>query len=147
MWRLFSVFRDPYKDYAFRLKFDGRYVGGFSEVAGLAGALEAPHETLRPTPSEAIEAGEHHSTLTLKRGLIDGTTLYEWIKNARDSANLWRQDISLEVRDEAGQTIATFLVRRSWPAKYTGPTLSAKGNRAVALEELVLGYESYEARV
>jgi phage tail-like protein len=52
----------------------------------------------------------------------------------------------ISLRNEAGQTVQTWILHRAVPSKYTGPSLNIKGDD-VAMEELVLRAESVELEV
>jgi phage tail-like protein len=77
--------------------------------------------------------------ITLKRGLIGATDLYEWIKAVREGDQSARRSVTIQLRDEAGQnTVMTWRLTNARPTKWTGPSLNAKGGTDVAIEELVL---------
>jgi len=124
----------------------GVIVGGFSDVSGLGFDISYSEyrngnekfNTVRKVPNT-----HKVDDVTLKRGLVGSTDLFEWIKGVRDGTADPRQ-VSITLLDEARQEVATFTLRNAQPKKYTGPTLAAKGGGEVAMEELSLVHEGIE---
>jgi phage tail-like protein len=85
------------------------------------------------------------SDVTLKRGIMGSSTLYDWLNQIRngDATALRTVRIHLMSEDHS-QTVATWSLLRARIIKYTSGPLSGKG-ADVALEELVLAYERMEA--
>jgi phage tail-like protein len=81
--------------------------------------------------------------ITLKRGLVGSTDLFEWIKTVRDGTADPR-NVTITVMDEARNAVAVYTLRNAQPKKYSGPTLAAKGGGEVAMEELHLVHEGIE---
>lgn len=78
--------------------------------------------------------------VTLKRGLIGSTDLFQWVKEVRDGAD-GRRTVTITVLDEARNQVASFKLVNAQPKKWVGPTLAAKGGGEVAMEELHLTHE------
>ena len=124
----------------------GDVFGGFSDVSGLG---------MDVTYSEYRNGNEKFNTVrkipnthkvddvTLKRGLIGRTKLFEWIKAVADGAYA-PTTLTITLLDEARQTVATWVLRNAQPKKWSGPTLAAKGGGEVAMEELHLTHEGLE---
>ena len=83
--------------------------------------------------------------VTLKRGLIGSTDLFQWVKDVREGAD-GRRTVTITVLDEARNAVAAFKLANAQPKKWVGPTLAAKGGGEVAMEELSIAHEgvSYE---
>ena len=124
-----------------------KLLGGFSDVSGLEtdvhiseyrdGNEAEPH--VRKIP------GSHKvGDVTLKRGVVDSSDLWDWITDLRTNGVLAQRDVVITLRDEAGNPIQQWKLRNVVPMKYTGPTLAGKGGGDVAMEELVLSAEGYE---
>lgn len=80
--------------------------------------------------------------VTLKRGLMGATDLFEWIKQVREGDQAARRNITIQLRDESGaNTVMTWRLTNARPMRYTAPSLNAKGGTDVAIEELVLSCE------
>jgi len=105
--------------------------GGFQEVLGLTHAymkIPGVHKT---------------GDVTLKRGVVNTSSLWNWITQARGGGSALRHNAIIVLRDETGNPVQSWKLSGASPKKYTGPTLSGKGND-VAMEELVLASESIE---
>ena len=81
--------------------------------------------------------------ITLKRGLIGSTDLFQWVKDVREGGD-GRRTVTITVLDEARNPVAAFKLVNAQPKKWVGPTLAAKGGGEVAMEELHLVHEGIE---
>ncbi len=125
---------------------EGTVIGGFSDVSGLGNEVQYSNyrngnerfNTVRKVPNTFTV-----DDVTLKRGLVGSTDLFEWIKTVRDGTADTRQ-VTVTLLDEARNPVATYKLRNAQPKKYTGPTLTAKGGGEVAMEELVFVCEGVE---
>ncbi len=87
--------------------------------------------------------------ITLERGLTHDTEFERWANKiwTRDhdvSLRDFRKDIVIDVLNEAGQVVLSYLVYRAWPSSYTACSdLDADANE-VAIETLVLEHEGWE---
>jgi phage tail-like protein len=125
---------------------EGVIVGGFSDVSGLGSDTQYSEyrngnekfNTVRKVPNT-----HKVDDVTLKRGLVGSTDLFEWMKKVRDGVADPRQ-VLITLLDEARQPVATFKLRNAQPKKWTGPTLAAKGGGEVAMEELSFVHEGIE---
>lgn len=124
----------------------GSIIGGFSEVTGLGVDVEYSEyrngnemfNTVRKVP------GVHsNDDVTLKRGLVGSTDIFEWMKGVRDGVSDPR-NITITLLDEAREAVATWVLRQAQPKKWTGPALNAKGGGDVAMEEISFVCEGVE---
>ncbi|TCO80635.1 phage tail-like protein [Plasticicumulans lactativorans] len=146
-----ATFRDnPYGAFNFLVALgtgaEETVVGGFSDVSGLG--FEVSYSEYRNGNEKFNTVRKVPNThkvddVTLKRGLIGSTDLFEWLKTVRDGTPEVRQ-VSITLLDEARQPVATWTLRNAQPKKWTGPTLAAKGGGEVAMEELSLVHEGLE---
>lgn len=146
---------DPYKNFKFRLKWDGRYVAGISRVSPLRRTTEVIEHRDGGEPSAARRSPgrTEYDAITLERGLTHDTAFEDWAnKTWRVGAGLggevsladFRKDVVLEVLNEAGQLVIAYNLRRCWPSEYVAlPELDAN-NTAVALQSLTLQCESWD---
>ena len=124
----------------------GSIVGGFSDVSGLG--FEVKYSEYR-NGNEMVNTTRHvpntHTLdeVTLKRGLIGVTDLFQWLKTVRDGV-ADKRNISITLLDEARSPVLTWTLHNAQPKKWTGPTLAAKGGGEVAMEELHLVHEGIE---
>lgn len=146
---------DPYKNFKFRVKWDGRYVAGISKVGALKRSTE---------PVEHREGGDSSSTrkspgrtkyeaITLERGCTHDPEFEKWANKvwnygsglgAEVSLKDFRKDLIIEVYNEAGQLALAYKVYRCWVSEYQAlPDLDANAN-AVAIQTLKLENEGWE---
>jgi phage tail-like protein len=124
----------------------GQIVGGFSDVSGLG--LEVNYSEYRNGNELVNTVRKVPNThklddVTLKRGLVGSTDLFNWLRGVRDGTADAR-DITITLLDEARSPVAAWRLHRAQPKKWTGPTLAAKGGGEVAMEELSLTHEGIE---
>jgi phage tail-like protein len=116
---------------------------GFSEVSGIGLEIEyAEYRTgadKRATPRK-IPGLHRVSDVTLKRGVIGSSDLYDWLRTVADGTPSPR-DVTITMLDEARSPVVVVRLLRAQPRRWVGPTLSAKGGSEVAMEELVLTAE------
>lgn len=118
-------------------------IAGFSDVSGLG--TEINYSEYRSGNDKVNTARKVANTykqedVTLKRGLIGSTDLFQWIKEVREGAD-GRRTVSITLLDEARNPVTTFKLVNAQPKKWVGPTLAAKGGGEVAMEELHLTHE------
>jgi phage tail-like protein len=140
---------NPYGAFNYQVSLPGKnadgntVVGGFSDVSGLGKDISyseyrngsEPFNTVRKIPNT-----HKLDDVTLKRGLIGKTELFEWIKRVADGA-YEPITVTIQLLDEARQPAATWILTNAQPKKWSGPTLAAKGGGEVAMEELHLVHE------
>lgn len=86
----------------------------------------------------------HYGNVTLRRGIIGATNLYEWINQVRNGDVNARRAVTISLLSEDRATVVfRWHLLRAWPVRYTFGDLNAKGND-VAIEELVLTCERLE---
>ncbi len=129
--------RDPYLAFNFLVEIDSLIVGGFSEVTGLQ--IETVTETYREGGLNEYEhklAGptRYPANLVLKRGLTDAETLWNW-HQAVTRGIVQRKNISIVLRDSAGNEAWRWNVAGAYPVKWTGPDL--RGDNALVAVETV----------
>ena len=146
---------DPYKNFKFRVKWDGRYVAGVSKVGALTRTTEVVEHREGGDPSTVrVSPGQtKYSDITLERGVTHDTEFEKWANKvwnfgaglgAEVSLKDFRKDIIIEVYNEAGQLALAYRVFRCWPSEFTAlPELDASAN-AVAIQSLTLKNEGWE---
>jgi phage tail-like protein len=149
---------DPYKNFKFRVKWDGRYVAGISKVGALKRSV---------TPVEHREGGDpstvhkspgqtKYEPITLERGVTHDKEFEQWANKvwnygaglgAEVSLKDFRKDIIIEMYNEAGQVAIAYKVYRCWVSEFQAqPDLDASAN-AVAIQTLKLENEGWERDV
>jgi phage tail-like protein len=125
---------------------EGSVIGGFSDVSGLGTDVnyaEYRNGNARANTVRKVPNTFKVDDITLKRGLVGSTDLFDWVKTVRDGTPDPRT-VTVTLLDEARNPVATWRLRNAQPKKWAGPTLAAKGGGEVAMEELHLVHEGIE---
>jgi phage tail-like protein len=146
---------DPYKNFKFRVKWDGRYVAGVSKVSTLKRTTEVVkhREGGDPSSSRKSPGRTEYDAITLERGVTHDTEFEKWANKiwnygsglgAETSLADFRKDITIELYNEAGQLAISYRVYRCWVSEFQAlPDLDANAN-AVAIARLKLENEGWE---
>ena len=146
---------DPYKNFKFRLKWDGKVVAGISKVSGLKRTTEVVkhREGGDPSSSRKSPGRTEYDAITLERGVTHDVAFEQWANKAWQfgaglgsevSLQDFRKDIILEVYNEAGQLAISYNIHRCWVSEYQAlPDLDSSAN-AVAITTIKLEYEWFE---
>ena len=146
---------DPYKNFKFRLRWDGRYVAGVSKCSAFKRTTEvvSHREGGDPSSSRKSPGRTEFDAITLERGVTHDTEFEKWANKvwnfasglgAEVSLADFRKDIQIEVYNEAGQLVLTYNVFRCWVSEYQAlPDLDANAN-AVAIQHIKLENEGWE---
>jgi phage tail-like protein len=146
---------DPYKNFKFRVKWDGRYVAGISKVSALKRSTEIVEHREGGDPSTARKSPGRtkYDAVTLERGVTHDPEFERWANKvwnfgsglgAEVSLKDFRKDIILEFYNEAGQLAIAYKVFRCWVSEFQSlPDLDANAN-AVAIQHLKLENEGWE---
>jgi len=142
----------PYPSYNYLVDLKGsrdpeKPLGGFSDVAGLKTELHLSEYRDGNDKANYVHkyCGMHTTAdVTLKRGLVDTSDLWDWITDARTNGSSAQRDVTITLRDEANNPVQVFKLYAVTPKGYTGPALSGKGAGDIAIEELVLAPETIE---
>ena len=146
---------DPYKNFKFRVKWDGRYVAGVSKVGSLKRTTEVVkhREGGDPSSSRKSPGRTEYEAITLERGVTHDPEFERWASKvwqfragagAEVSLKDFRKEIIIEVYNEAGQLALAYRVYRCWVSEYQAlPDLDANAN-AVAIEHIKLENEGWE---
>ena len=138
----------PYGAFNFLVNVDGgETFGGFSDVSGLGTDItiaEYRNGNEKENHVRKIPGIHKVGDVTLKRGVIDSQSLWDWIKDTRTNGVAAQKNVVITLLDEAQNAVQSWKLRGVVPMKYTGPTLAAKGGGDVAMEELVLSAEAIE---
>ncbi len=145
---------DPYKNFKFRVKWDGRYVAGVSSVSGLRRVTEVIQHREGGDPSvQRLSPGlTRFEPVRLERGVTHDRDFEDWAnkvwavgRGAGQEVSLadFRKDVVLELYNEAGQLAIAYKLYRCWPSEYQAvPDLDANMS-GVAMQVLVLETEGW----
>jgi len=145
---------DPYKNFKFRVKWDGKYVAGISKV----GALKRTTEVVKhreggdPSSSRKSPGRTEYEAIMLERGVTHDKEFAQWANKvwnygaglgAESSLKDFRKDLTIEVYNEAGQLAIAYNVFRAWVSEFQAlPDLDANAN-AVAIQHIKLENEGW----
>jgi phage tail-like protein len=146
---------DPYKNFKFRVMWDGRYVAGISKVGALKRTTEMVEhrEGGDPSTSRKSPGRNKYEAVTLERGVTQDTEFERWANKVwnfgsgfglESSLADFRKDVIIDVFNEAGQRVLSYKVYRCWVSDYQAlPDLDANAN-AVAIQTIKLENEGWE---
>ena len=146
---------DPYRQFKFRVKWDGRYVAGVSRISALRRATEVirHREGGDPSTSRKSPGRTEYDPITLERGVTHDPEFERWANKvwnygaglgAEVSLTDFRKDIAIELYNEAGQLAIAYRVYRCWVSEWQAlPELNA-GKSAIAIQRITLENEGWE---
>jgi phage tail-like protein len=145
---------DPYKNFKFRLKWDGVYVAGVSKVSALKRTTEViEFHSIETADAMKSPGRTEYEAITVERGLTQDRTFEDWANKASRLGAAagsevaladFRKDVLLEFYNEAGQLVLAYKIYRCWPSFYQAlPPLDAN-SAEIAIEQLVLENEGWE---
>ena len=146
---------DPYKNFKFRVKWDGRYVAGVCKVSALKRTTEVVkhREGGDPSSSRKSPGRTEYDPITLERGVTHDAEFEAWANKVWNfggglgsevSLKDFRKDVIIEIYNEAGQLVLAYRVFRCWVSEFQSvPDLDANAN-AVAIQHLKLENEGWE---
>ena len=146
---------DPYKNFKFRVKWDGKVVAGVSKVSMLKRTTEVVkhREGGDPSSSRKSPGRTEFEAITLERGVTHDKEFEAWANKvwtvgaglgAESSLKDFRKDLIIELYNETGQLVIAYKVYRAWVSEFQAlPDLDANAN-AVAIQHLKLENEGWE---
>lgn len=146
---------DPYKNFKFRVKWDGRYVAGVSKVGALKRTTEMVEHREGGDPSSTRKSPGQtkYEPISLERGITHDTEFEKWANKVWNfgsglgsevSLKDFRKDIIIDLYNEAGQLAISYKVFRCWVSEFTAqPELDASAN-AIAIQSITLQNEGWE---
>lgn len=144
---------DPYRICKFRVKWDGQYVPGISNVSPLLRTTEPVlfRDGGETSQSRVMPGTTGFEPVVLERGLTHDTAFEDWANtvfniqgDAAMSLKDYRKDIVIELCNMQGTVVMAYRVYRCWVSEYQAlPALDANKN-CVAIERLVLQNEGWE---
>jgi phage tail-like protein len=150
---------DPYKNFKFRVKWDGKYVAGVSKCSALKRTTEVVkhREGGDPSSSRKSPGRTEFEAITLERGVTHDKEFEQWANKvwnfgaglgAEVSLKDFRKDIIIEFYNEAGQLALRYKIFRCWASEYQIllPDLDSNAT-AVAIESIKLENEGWERDV
>jgi len=146
---------DPYKNFKFKIKWDGKYVAGLSKMSALKRTTEVIRHREGGDPSSSRKSPGHteYEAITLERGVTHDLEFEKWANKiwnfgaglgSEVSLKDFRKDIIVEVFNEAGQKVLAYTIYRCWVSEYQAlPELDANSN-SIAIESIKIENEGWE---
>jgi phage tail-like protein len=151
--------KDPYKNFKFKIKWDGVYVAGVSKVSALKRTTEVVkhREGGDASTSRKSPGRTEYEAITLERGVTHDPAFEQWANKVWDYQNAqaqnadqevsladFRKDVIIDFFNEAGQKVISYHVYRCWVSEYQAlPDLDANAN-AVAIQHIKLENEGWD---
>ena len=147
---------DPYKNFKFRVLWDGKAVLGVSKAGSLKRTTEVvKHRNGGENSYDHKSPGRtSYDAITLERGITHDLEFEKWANAvhtfqgdpAMDLAG-FKKDLTLEVMNEKGQVALRYHLFRCWVSEFAAlPDLDANAN-AVAIEHIKVELEGWQRDV
>ncbi|HEX3151329.1 MAG TPA: phage tail protein [Gemmataceae bacterium] len=144
---------DPYRNFRFKVKWDGQYVAGLTKMGALKRTTEMVEfrEAGENITSRKLPGKSSFAAVTLEAGVTYDTAFEDWANLVNDFASHsltslgdFRKNLIVEMFNEAGVKVIAYNLYRCWVAEYQAlPDLDAGAN-AVAITTIKLEYEWFE---
>jgi phage tail-like protein len=146
---------DPYKNFKFRVKWDGRYIAGVSKISALKRTTDSVEhrEGGDPNTSRKSPGITRYAPITLERGITHDIEFEKWANKVWNHGNSsgsevslkdFRKDVTIEIYNEAGQLVIAYKVYRCWVSEYQAlPDLDSNAN-TVLIEYIKLENEGWK---
>jgi phage tail-like protein len=145
---------DPYKNFKFRVKWDGRVVAGVSKISTLRRSTEVIEHREGGDPS-AVHKSPGRTTydpITLERGITHDPAFEDWanlvwrrgVVGNEVALSSFRKDIVIELLNEAGQVVIAYKVYRCWVSEFAALSDLDANAAAVAFQHITLQNEGWE---
>ena len=121
---------DPYKNFKFRVLWEGTTtpVAGISKVSALKKTTEVVkhREGNDPSSSRKSPGKTEFEAITLERGVTADREFEKWANQVwffeakapgESALGNFRKDITIELRNEAGQTVLRYFIFRCWVSR------------------------------
>jgi len=146
---------DPYKNFKFRVKWDGRYVAGVSKVGGLKRITDVikHRDGGDPSSSRKSPGRSEYDAISIERGVTHDKEFEQWANKvwnfgsglgAEVSLKDFRKDLIIEVYNEAGQLALAYKVFRCWVSEFQALSDLDANAAAVAIQHIKLENEGWE---
>jgi len=145
--------RDPYKNFKFRVKWDGKTVMGVSKVGALTRTTQVvSHRSGGENSTDHKSPGRTtYNAVTMERGITHDREFEAWANKvhpyvgdtAMDLA-AYKKELVLEVMNEKGHVAFRYFLHDCWVSEFTAmPGLDANAN-AVAIESIKIELEGWD---
>ena len=144
---------DPYKNFKFRILWDGKPVMGVSKVGALKRTTEVvKHRDGGDNSTDHKSPGRtSYDAISVERGITHDPEFEAWANKVHPYAGdtamdlaAYKKNLTLEMMDEKGHVVYRYFLYDCWVSEYTAiPELNANAN-AVAIESLKIELEGWD---
>ena len=146
---------DSYKNFKFRVKWDGRYVAGINKVSALRRTTQVVEERDGSDPNIIRKSPglTRYEPIVLERGVTHDAEFEQWANKVLNLGSgpgseaalaNFRKDILIELYNEAGQLVMAYKVYRCWVSEYQAlPDLDSH-SKTIAIQSIKLEHEGWE---
>lgn len=146
---------DPYGNFKFRIKWDGKYVAGVSKISALkrTTAVVTHRPGSDPSSSRKSPGRTEYEAITLERGVTHDPEFEQWANKVWNygsglgsevSLKDFRKDLIIELYNEAGQLVIAYKVYRAWCSEFQAQADLDANADAVLIQTLKLENEGWE---
>jgi phage tail-like protein len=151
-----STRSDPYRNYKFRIKWDGKYIAGMTKVSALKLIIPVvKHHDRGDLHSNRKSPGRtEFEPIILERGLTQDSEFEEWANKvlkhedrveSGTSSGDFRKDIIIELYDEKDKLALSYKVYRCWVSEYQAlPDLDTNTD-LIAIQRIKIENEGWDA--
>jgi phage tail-like protein len=144
---------DPYKNFKFRVKFDGAYKPGIDRVSPLGWTADVTEyrDGGDPNTVHHLPGRLHYEAITLEREVTRDTAFEQWAGQVRQltpgsgqAGTSYLKNIRLELLDAAGRVVLAYDASQCWPSGYRVLLGLDSTVRGMVTEELTLSCEGWQ---
>jgi phage tail-like protein len=136
---------DPYRNFKFRVVWDGRPVAGVSRVSGLAWEADVVEvrEGNAPDVVQKHPGTTRFDAVRLERGITQDTAFEQWA--GQRPAPQARRDVQIELLDRRGRLVRRWTLRRCWVSRFEALSPLGTEATAAAIESITLQFDGWES--
>jgi phage tail-like protein len=139
---------DPYREYTFQIKWDGRTVAGVRRVSPLRRTVTVVEyrQASDPVTTQKLPGRVQYEPITLERGITHDPAFANWAAQVSGTAPglSFRKEVRLEVYDARGKLFEVYKIYRCWPSEYVAVGGLETGSETGPFQSLTLENEGWE---
>ena len=136
---------NPFTTGNFLVEIQGITATSFSEVSGLETSIDVVEYRAgdaRLNTEQKLPGLYKASDVTLKRGLTQDTSLWNWINSAM-AGNVFRTPVAIILLDQADNPVLIWKLRNAWPCKWEITEYDASKSE-LSIETLELAHDGID---
>jgi phage tail-like protein len=139
---------NPYREYSFRVKWDGRIVAGITKVSALRRTTDVvEYRDGNSGATLKLPGAIGFDAITLERGITRDTAFAAWarlVSGVTGAPLAFRKEVRIEVFDAHGRLALAYDVHRCWPSEYVALGPLETGSDCGLIQSLTLQNEGWE---